>query len=216
MKKLVRNYSINIIGCTLLSNIYKLQFSACDVQYIIRYILSMLILSIFIQALLPYISISGLGNRCPTVWQKSEGTNLCIGTDSNDHIDGSKASDVIIGLGGDDLLRGGPNNDVIQGGPDDDKIFGNAGDDNIQGGPGLDQIYGDSGDDVLFGGFEDDFISAGQGNDELYGGDGDDVLQGGPGADYFDCGPGFDIVVGFNAAEGDTNANNCEDVIQHL
>jgi len=33
---------------------------------------------------------------------------------------------------------------------------------------------------------------------------------------YFDCGGGFDIVVGFNPAQGDTNANNCEDVIQHL
>ena len=38
----------------------------------------------------------------------------------------------------------------------------------------------------------------------------------GPGADYFDCGGGFDIVIGFNPAEGDTNANNCEDVIQQL
>ena len=69
---------------------------------------------------------------------------------------------------------------------------------------------------IYFGGFDDDFISAGDGNDELYAGDGDDVLQGGPGADYFDCGGGFDTVIGFNPEEGDTNANNCEDVIQHL
>ena len=58
--------------------------------------------------------------------------------------------------------------------------------------------------------------SAGDGNDEMYGGDGDDVLQGGPGADYFDCGGGFDIVIGFDPQKGDTNANNCEDVIQQL
>ena len=32
----------------------------------------------------------------------------------------------------------------------------------------------------------------------------------------FDCGGGFDIVIGFNPAEGDANANNCEDVIQQL
>lgn len=159
---------------------------------------------------------SAIGNRCPTVWQRSEGINLCIGTELNDHIDGSKSSDIIIGLAGDDLLRGGPADDAIQAGADDDKVYGNDGNDNMQGGPGLDQLYGGSGDDILFGGFDDDFISAGPGNDELYGGDGDDVLQGGPGADYFDCGSGFDIVIGFNPAEGDTNANNCEDVIQHL
>ena len=47
----------------------------------------------------------------------------------------------------------------------------------------------------------------------MYGGDGDDVLQGGPGANYFDCGSGFDIIVGFDPAKGDTNANNCEDEI---
>src|SRR6476646_7439717 len=76
--------------------------------------------------------------------------------------------------------------------------------------------YGDSGDDIVFGGFDDDFLVGGDGNNEMYGGDGDDVLQGGPGANYFDCGGGFDIVVGFNPAQGDTNANNCEDVIQHL
>ena len=64
--------------------------------------------------------------------------------------------------------------------------------------------------------FDDDFLSAGNGDDELYGGDGDDVLQGGSGTDYFDCGGGFDIVIGFDPAKGDTNANNCEDVILHL
>jgi Ca2+-binding RTX toxin-like protein len=64
---------------------------------------------------------------------------------------------------------------------------------------------------MLFGGFDDDMISAGSGNNELYAGDGADILQGGPGG-----GSGFDIVVGFDPTEGDTNANNCEDIIQHL
>ena len=119
-----------------------------------------LILTVFIIGAIPLTKVSAFGNRCPTVWQRSEGVHLCIGTELNDHIDGSKAPDVVIGLAGDDLLRGGSGNDVLQAGFDDDKVYGNSGDDNLQGGPGLDQLYGNSGDDILFGGFDDDFISS--------------------------------------------------------
>ena len=107
---------------------------------------------VLVLTIIPVTSVSGIGNRCPTVWQRSEGVHLCIGTDLNDHIDGSKAPDIVIGLAGDDLLRGGPDSDVLQAGFDDDKVYGNSGDDNMQGGPGLDQLYGDSGDDIIFGG----------------------------------------------------------------
>ena len=55
-----------------------------------------------------------IGNRCPTVWQRSESVHLCVGTEVNYYVDGSKAPDIIIGLAGDDLLRGGPDNDVLQ------------------------------------------------------------------------------------------------------
>src|SRR6476661_8684485 len=105
-----------------------------------------LILSFIVAAFIiafPLTKVSAFGNRCPTVWQRSEGVRLCIGTELNDHIDGSRASDLIIGLAGDDLLRGGSGNDVLQAGFDDDKLYGNSGDDNLQGGPGLDQLYGD-------------------------------------------------------------------------
>src|SRR5213080_3185805 len=101
----------------LLNNIYKLDLYACDVQNTVNHLLFMFTSLVFIYFLLPFISVSGIGNRCPTIWQRSEGTRLCIGTDSNDFIDGTKGSDIIVGLGGDDLLRGGPSNDVIQGGP---------------------------------------------------------------------------------------------------
>lgn len=110
-------------------------------------------------------SLFAIGNRCPTVWQRSEGIHLCIGTELNDHIDGSKESDMIIGLAGNDLIRGGPDDDVLQAGADDDVVNGNSGDDNMQGGAGLDRMYGDSGDDIVFGGFEDDFLVAGSGDD---------------------------------------------------
>jgi hypothetical protein len=97
-----------------------------------------LILTVFIIGAIPLTKVSAFGNRCPNVWQRSEGVHLCIGTEQNDHIDGSKAPDVVIGLAGDDLLRGGSGNDVLQAGFDDDKVYGNSGDDNLQGGPGLD------------------------------------------------------------------------------
>src|SRR5881409_3301699 len=75
-----------------------------------------ILIAVFLMAttILPSWDASAFENRCPTVWQRSEGINLCIGTDNNDHIDGSRASDIIIGLAGDDLLRGGPDDDVLQ------------------------------------------------------------------------------------------------------
>ena len=87
-----------------------------------------------------FYNAEAIGNRCPTVWQRSEGLRLCIGTDNNDHIDGSNSADIIVGLAIDNLLRGGNGNDVIQAGGGDDKLFGNSGDDNIQGGPRLDAV----------------------------------------------------------------------------
>ena len=65
---------------------------------------------------IPFYNVDAIGNRCPTIWQRSEGLHLCIGTDNNDHIDGSKSPDIIVGLAGDDLLRGGTGNDVLQSG----------------------------------------------------------------------------------------------------
>ena len=58
-----------------------------------------------------FYNAEAIGNRCPTVWQRSEGLHLCIGTDNNDHIDGSNSPDIIVGLSDDDLLRGGNGNE---------------------------------------------------------------------------------------------------------
>jgi Ca2+-binding RTX toxin-like protein len=77
-------------------------------------------------------------------------------------------------------------------------------------------LYGGHGDDILFGGFDEDYINGGPGNDELYGWFGDDILEGGPGADYFDCGDGQDLIVDFNPLQGDTHADNCEDIREQL
>ena len=45
-----------------------------------------------------FYNAEAIGNRCPTVWQRSEGLRLCIGTDNNDHIDGSNSPDILVGL----------------------------------------------------------------------------------------------------------------------
>ena len=160
--------------------------------------------------------LDAIGNRCPTVWQRSEGLHLCIGTDNNDHIDGSKSPDIIVGLEGDDLLRGGTAMMCSRQEVATTNYLVTAETTTFREVLVWISETGIVVDDIIFGGFDDDFLSAGNGNDELYGGDGDDVLQGGSGTDYFDCGGGFDIVIGFDPAKGDTNANNCEDVIQRL
>jgi hypothetical protein len=97
-----------------------------------RYIIAAYLLIILVICLSCYLPVVyAIGNRRPTLWQRTEGIHLCIGTDSNDHIDGTKSSDLIICLAGDDLLRGGHGNDVIQAGADNDKIYGNTGGDNL-------------------------------------------------------------------------------------
>ncbi|MDQ5868609.1 MAG: hypothetical protein M3530_02650, partial [Thermoproteota archaeon] len=51
-----------------------------------------------VLTIIPLTYVNAIGNRCTTVWQRSEGIHLCIGTELNDHIDGSKAPDIVIGL----------------------------------------------------------------------------------------------------------------------
>ena len=125
---------------------------------------------------------------------------------------GTDEPDIMQGCNSEDIMYGFSGNDVLQGRDVNDKLFGGDGNDNLQGGIGGDQLYGENGDDVLFGGVDDDYLVGGNGNDALYGEAGNDVLQGGPGADYFDCGDGLDMIIDFNAGQGDTHSNNCEDI----
>jgi hypothetical protein len=93
-------------------------------------------------------------------------------------IPGTKGSDELNMLGG------------------DDKVYARGGDDTVDGGAGDDRIRGGRGDDALFGGDGDDRVKGGQDNDYLDGGDGDDVLNGrGDGdEDKIVCGDGYDVV----------------------
>ena len=129
---------------------------------------------------------------------------------------GTNNADIIIGFNGDDILIGKDGDDILHGNNDNDILEGDEGRDFLSGGFGDDQIYGGDNNDVLSGGPNDDYLNGGKDHDELYGGFGSDVLEGNSGADYFDCGDGIDVVIDFDPSEGDTHANNCEDVRKRL
>jgi Ca2+-binding RTX toxin-like protein len=133
------------------------------------------------------------------------GTQLIIGTDNRDIIQGSLFDDTIFGKKG---------SDEIQSSEGLDQIFANQGDDTMQAGLGNDLAFGQGGDDNIIGGVDDDFVDGGSGDDHLYGDFGDDQLLGGSGADYFNCGPGTDEVKDFNPEQGDIMENNCEIILR--
>ncbi len=127
--------------------------------------------------------------------------NTIFGTDGNDRIRGTSASELIFGLEGNDRIDGGGGNDCIVGGEGNDRIndsggndviIGQGGNDEVDsgsgidlvvGGEGNDKLEGGSGNDRLEGGIGEDKLEGGSGNDELYGGDQNDLLEGGSGQD---------------------------------
>jgi len=98
------------------------------------------------------------------------------GRSGADNRSGTRASDIIFGLGGNDVLRGA------------------AGDDCLYGGPGADRLFGDAGADRLFGGAGRDRLSGGPGNDRLQGDAGADRLVDHRGRDAFSGGAGDDEI----------------------
>jgi Ca2+-binding RTX toxin-like protein len=91
-------------------------------------------------------------------------------------IQGTAASETLIGGSGRDEINGLAGNDVVRGGGGNDVVTGDEGDD---------YVYGDDGDDILLGGPGVDYLFGGLGNDELNSGAGADILEGGAGADIF-------------------------------
>jgi hypothetical protein len=135
-----------------------------------------------------------------------------IGTDGNDyHLEGTSASDLIFGLGGNDQIDGGDGNDCLVGGPGNDHIEGGHGDDvlvgegdndKLEGGPGHDWLYGGDGNDDLRGDDDADHLYGGNGNDDLRGGDGNDALDGGPNTDRCSGDSGANTIVNCEPAAG--------------
>ena len=120
--------------------------------------------------------------------------------DGDDTVDGSEASELILGNQGEDILRGFAGNDSVFGGKGRDFLNGSDGNDCLSGGLEADFFLGEAGDDILFGG---------RGNDVLDGGDGNNTLVGGLGVDLLLCGLGNNLcVLGIDPATTDINSSD--------
>ena len=121
--------------------------------------------------------------------------------DSDDTVNGSGASELILGNEGEDILTGFAGNDSVFGGKGRDALFGYDGNDCLSGGLDADRFLGGAGDDILLGG---------KGNDLLSDGDGNNTLVGGLGRDFLECGfVGNNLcVLGIDPATTDINSSD--------
>lgn len=146
-----------------------------------------------------------IGDNTSELIQLSPGslTNFPLGAwalDGNDTVNGSGASELILGNEGEDFLRGFAGNDSVFGGKGRDALSGSDGNDCLSGGLDTDFILGEAGDDILFGG---------RGNDYLDGAGGNNTLVGGLGRDFLNCEFGNNLcVLGIDPATTDINSSD--------
>ena len=105
-------------------------------------------------------------------------SQVLLGSELNDDIEGHGSDDVIDAGDGHDTVYAEDGNDSITGGDGNDYIDAGAADDYVDGGDGSDTILGQAGNDTLIGGSGDDILIDNMGENILSGGDGDDTLQG--------------------------------------
>src|SRR5215213_6730620 len=117
-------------------------------------------------------------------------------------------------LGADDFSRGGSGNDFIRFDDCSGVAYGDSGDDEMRGGDIPVALHGGNGDDMLVS-REGGNLFGDDGDDTLRGGEVDTTLTGGKGADRFICGDSGSnaVITDFNAAEGDTKTESCENVL---
>jgi Ca2+-binding RTX toxin-like protein len=116
-----------------------------------------------------------------------ENLPFLVGTEFDDKLPGTAASDMVYGGDGFDVIDTGAGNDTVHGGGNGDQITAGA---------GADVLYGEGGDDVISGGLDNDSLDGGDGWDRLNGDEGDDTLAGGAGIDSLSGGAGNDILSG--------------------
>ena len=90
-------------------------------------------------------------------YNDGDGSNMLVGTEADDYINGEGGDDSIMGVGGNDTLTGGDGNDTLDGGDGDDMLMGDAGNDDLMGGAGDDMLTGGDGNNTLDGGDGNDF-----------------------------------------------------------
>ena len=127
--------------------------------------------------------------------------NTPLGTNGNDVLGGTPASETICGLLGNDRITGAGGNDELYGDRCKDKTKvgvqiaqATDGKDNISGGVGNDRLFGAGGNDKLNGEDGHDKLYGGGGNDKLTGAAGNDLLRGDSGRDSFSGGAGNDSI----------------------
>jgi Ca2+-binding RTX toxin-like protein len=163
----------------------------------------------------------------PVTVDLGAGTESGWGNDTLFHVDivdGSQYDDTLTGSAASDGLYGGPGDDTISGLGGSDYLSGGSGTNTIDGGPGRDwldyydaptgvhlslakhtasasgtdtfrsieNVYGSTHADTIVGDAGPNSIDGNKGNDRLYAGKGNDTLWGGKGKDFADGGPGRD------------------------
>lgn len=108
-------------------------------------------------------------------------SDVGLGNDLDNAIDGGTGDDRLFGKNGDDLLSGNEG---------DDRLFGGDGNDTVQGGQGNDTLKGGQGDDVLTGGEGNDILKGVAGNNILSGGAGDNRILANAGNNIVTAGDG--------------------------
>jgi Ca2+-binding RTX toxin-like protein len=118
------------------------------------------------------------------------------GTAASDSLIGTQGADVISAGAGNDTVSSLGGNDQISGDRGNDTLFGGAGRDTLDGGAGLDALFGQAGIDTLNGNNGSDSLNGGAGGDSLNGDAGDDTLSGQAGFDTLNGGIGGDNLNG--------------------
>ena len=157
-------------------------------------------------------NIEVLGDSNYDVWGGSgddeiNGSSEC----SLDRVFGGAGNDEIFQAN--ELTKGGSGNDIIRFGDCGGVAYGDSGDDELSGGDARVELHGGGGDDILRSN-EGGELFGDNGDDTLYGSGIGSSLTGGKGADKFICDSSEDTITDFNASEGDTKTEDCENVLE--
>ncbi|MGJ3245070.1 MAG: choice-of-anchor I family protein [Elainellaceae cyanobacterium] len=160
---------------------------------------------------IPLLVVSNEVSGTTTVYEFAPeiSDNADFGDEGNNSLNGTRNSDFILGLGGDDSLNSNGGGDFLFGGDGDDTLNGSSDDDYIRGDAGDDTINGNGGEDTLIGGLGNDRINGGSQRDIIYGANGDDIINANGGDDLIYGGLGDDTInLGFGNSVVDSGAGD--------